>query len=494
MDNLGEDRSEIAFFDVETTVPSRPGQGFAILEFGAILVCPRKLEELRSYSTLVRPINPSLISSLSVRCNGITQEAVASAPTFSEIADTVYDVLHGRIWAGHNILRFDCPRIREAFTEIGKSPPEPKGTIDSLALLTQRFGRRAGDMKMASLANYFGLGKQIHRSLDDVRMNLEVVKYCATVLFLESSLPETFPEKSWVSPNATTRSRRNGQSPPEGTSLNLNTPSSSSKSENIADSGSEGKHQILSLVTSSTPQDPFDMATLDNEVNTVSLQPDVCTEERPLPESHEMPSTASDPEGCKDSGRFLDPNNISIPSVTASLVPLFHGGQKMILLHENIALQLFCPQLKVRFGINSKFVDHAGRPRLNFVVDAPPSLCRVLDACDGVAQKLFVDSGSNSHWRNVVIRKDGFAHNPTVRLHIPIVVIENNSQYATEMYQKGPSGCMQKLSFSKVDVSELNAFFSTGDFVDACLSLAPYDYQLSAGIRLVAKKLIFHNK
>uniref|UniRef100_A0A2P2JIR8 Uncharacterized protein MANES_14G081400 n=1 Tax=Rhizophora mucronata TaxID=61149 RepID=A0A2P2JIR8_RHIMU len=186
MDNLGEDRSEIAFFDVETTVPSRPGQGFAILEFGAILVCPRKLEELRSYSTLVRPINPSLISSLSVRCNGITQEAVASAPTFSEIADTVYDVLHGRIWAGHNILRFDCPRIREAFTEIGKSPPEPKGTIDSLALLTQRFGRRAGDMKMASLANYFGLGKQIHRSLDDVRMNLEVVKYCATVLFLVS--------------------------------------------------------------------------------------------------------------------------------------------------------------------------------------------------------------------------------------------------------------------------------------------------------------------
>lgn len=56
--------------------------------------------------------------------------------------------LVGRIWAGHNILKFDCPRIREAFAEIGRDPPEPKGTIDSLVLLTQRFGRRAGDMKV----------------------------------------------------------------------------------------------------------------------------------------------------------------------------------------------------------------------------------------------------------------------------------------------------------------------------------------------------------
>ncbi|KAJ0571373.1 putative ribonuclease H-like superfamily, exonuclease, RNase T/DNA polymerase III [Helianthus annuus] len=168
------DRPEIAFFDLETTVPTRPGQGFAILEFGSILVCPRKLVELESYETLVKPHDLSLISTLSVRANGITPDAVVSAPSFSDIADKVYDILHviescvclmmlGRIWAGHNIVRFDCVRLRDAFAQINRPPPEPKGTIDSLALLTQRFGRRAGDMKMASLANYFGLGKQSHR-------------------------------------------------------------------------------------------------------------------------------------------------------------------------------------------------------------------------------------------------------------------------------------------------------------------------------------------
>lgn len=181
---------EIAFFDVETSVPQLAGQGFALLEFGAIVVCPRRLVEVACYATLVRPADLGVVSADTVRCNGITRDAVAGAPHFRDVADAVYDVLHGRVWAGHNIKRFDSERIREAFAEIGRPPPEPKGLIDTLPLLTQWFGKRAGDMKMASLANYFGLGRQMHRSLDDVRMNLEVLKCSATVLFLEASLPE----------------------------------------------------------------------------------------------------------------------------------------------------------------------------------------------------------------------------------------------------------------------------------------------------------------
>ena len=91
MGSSSEDRFEIAFFDVETT---GPGQGRAILEFGAILVCPRTAVELDWYSTLVRPADLSSLSSLN-RSNGITYDALLSAPTFLHIADRVYELLHG---------------------------------------------------------------------------------------------------------------------------------------------------------------------------------------------------------------------------------------------------------------------------------------------------------------------------------------------------------------------------------------------------------------
>ncbi|KAL2243085.1 UNVERIFIED_CONTAM: Protein NEN1 [Sesamum indicum] len=463
-----DDRSEIAFFDVETTVPFRPGQGFAILEFGAVLVCPRKLVELRSYSTLVRPADLSLISSLSVRCNGITKDAVVAAPTFADIADVVYDLLHGRIWAGHNILRFDCARIREAFADINRPAPEPKGTIDSLALLTQKFGRRAGDMKMASLATYFGLGQQTHRSLDDVRMNIEVLKYCATVLFLESSLPDIFTENSWVSPNATTRSRSNGINSMEQTGQNESTESTSVKVETHpvsapSDNMMEEDHSMRSPVTPKT-------------------------EEQTGSTSQEC-STSLGYERSYSCGDFLEPDDISISSISVSLAAFYRGTQKIQILYQNCPLQLQCTCLKVRFGISTKFVDHAGRPRLSFVVDASPSLCRILDTTDSLAKRLSVDSGSSSEWRPTVTRKPGYYNSPTVRLHLPTVADGEITRWATEIYHKD-SSATQRLVFSRFDIVELDSLLTPGNLMDAYFSLDAYDYQQNAGIRLVAKKLI----
>ncbi|CAI9753846.1 unnamed protein product [Fraxinus pennsylvanica] len=504
MVGTSEDRSEIAFFDVETTVPTRSGQGFAILEFGAILVCPRKLVELQSFSTLVRPADLSRISTLSVRCYGITKEAVISAPSFMDIADIVYDILHGRIWAGHNILRFDCARIREAFAEINRPAPEPKGTIDSLAVLTQKFGRRAGDMKMATLATYFGLGQQTHRSLDDVRMNLEVLKYCATVLFLESSLPDILTDKSWVSPNATTRSRRKVENSVERASKNVNTPSSSFSVEIHSTSQTSDEmeeiHPILSPVMPNTGKvtgdliesisarsDPFNLAALSDEM----IKDPLMEEEKSLSTEQSFTASASGgSNGCTD---FLEADNVSIPSLNVTSVPFYCGSQKIQVLHKNFPLQVLCRHLKVRFGISTKFFDHTVRPRLSFVVNAPPSLCQVLDTCDNLAQKLSVDSGSCSEWRSVVTRKPGFDNYPTVRLHLPTVADGDDIRCITEIYRKD-SSATQRLVFSRFDNVELESLFTPGNLVDAYFSLDAYDYQQNAGIRAVARKLIIYAK
>lgn len=147
--------TEIVFFDLETNVPKRIGEKFWVLEFGAIVVCPRKLVELDSYVTLIRPGDLSVVALRPGRCGAITRQAVSSAPSFEEVADKIFEILDGRVWAGHNIQRFDCVRIREAFAGIGKPAPVPVGMIDSLGVLTQKFGRRAGNMKVRLLESLY---------------------------------------------------------------------------------------------------------------------------------------------------------------------------------------------------------------------------------------------------------------------------------------------------------------------------------------------------
>ncbi|KAL9264251.1 NEN1-like protein, partial [Drosera capensis] len=196
-------------------------------------------------------------------------------------------------------------------------------------------------------------------------------------------------------------------------------------------------------------------------------------------------------EGCSSSCAFFAPDDLFIPAISASLVPFYCGSQRIQILHDNIILKLHCTHLKVRFGISTKFVDHAGRPKLSFVVDGPPKVCDVLDECDRVAQRLFLQSSSTSDWRPLVTRKNGYWNFPTIRIRIPTLVTGEGASYATEIYQKeAVSGAEQKLSFSRFHAAELDALFTPGKFIDAFISLDPFDYQQNAGIRLVAEKVV----
>jgi DNA polymerase III epsilon subunit-like protein len=171
---------ELVFFDLETTFPP----AVEIIEFGAVVLDKDGLYEKESYSTLIWS---GRVDNRSIECNGITPEILAGAPTFADVAGKIYEILNGRIWAGHNIKQFDIPKLISAFGGLCKPAPVPLTTIDTYRLLQRTFGKRAGNMKLASLGSYFGLGKERHRAIEDIRMNIEVVKMCSTILFLEEN-------------------------------------------------------------------------------------------------------------------------------------------------------------------------------------------------------------------------------------------------------------------------------------------------------------------
>lgn len=94
-----------AIVDIETT-GSHPAQG-GITEIAIVLHNGTEVEG--RYETLVNPGYriPSYITYLT----GITNEAVAVAPGFSEVAENIYNLLSNRIFIAHNV-NFDYTFIR----------------------------------------------------------------------------------------------------------------------------------------------------------------------------------------------------------------------------------------------------------------------------------------------------------------------------------------------------------------------------------------------
>lgn len=213
----------------------------------------------------------------------------------------------------------------------------------------------------------------------------------------ESSLPDGLLVDNSVSPE-TTSSRRHLRA-------------SSSREGNTVTSSL----RLPSIGENSVAQpDPFNLSLLRNEVASGNnLQSDILMEEENQPSNSLVSESTSGHEG------FLAPDEISLQNIKAILVPFYHGSQvmKLKLLHGDSPLQnLYCSCLKIRFGINGKFLDNSGRRRLNFVVDLYPSLCRILEACDSKAQKLSVDSGSGSDWNPVVNPMKGFVNYANARI------------------------------------------------------------------------------
>jgi DNA polymerase III subunit epsilon len=160
--------------DVETTGGS-PDQGHRVIEIGIVRVVGGRITE--RYSTLVDP--GRRISGMITSLTGITNEMVAGAPRFDEVAPRIVEEIGGRVFVGHN-ASFDW---RFVSAELERCMAL---RLDGRRLCTLRIARKMlphlPSRSLGALASYFGIEiDSHHRALDDAEATAKLLLH-----FLES--------------------------------------------------------------------------------------------------------------------------------------------------------------------------------------------------------------------------------------------------------------------------------------------------------------------
>jgi len=105
--------ARLAFIDLETT-----GANPVRDRITRISVLEAEGEQVSTWSTLVNPQRP--IPEFIQRLNGIRNEALVDAPTFSQVATELADRLHGRLFVAHH-ARFNYGFVKNEYRRLGKS-------------------------------------------------------------------------------------------------------------------------------------------------------------------------------------------------------------------------------------------------------------------------------------------------------------------------------------------------------------------------------------
>jgi len=152
-------RLRYAVIDVETT--GLPPPSHRITEVAAVLVEQGKVTD--DFSSLVNPGVP--IPRRIVRMTGITNELVADAPPFEDIADPIVELLGRRVLVAHN-GSFDINFLNAELDRVSGM------RLANTTLCTVRMARKLvpglDSYRLGSLADYFGVEiVDRHRALGD---------------------------------------------------------------------------------------------------------------------------------------------------------------------------------------------------------------------------------------------------------------------------------------------------------------------------------------
>lgn len=155
-----------AVIDVETTGGTAGTD--RVTEIG--LVKLQYGREIERYSTLINPLRriPSFIS----RLTGITDQMVATAPAFSDIAAELWQQLQGCIFVAHNV-RFDYGFVRAEFARCGYvlKLPQLCTVVES-----RRYFPGLASYSLGNLAAHFSIElRQHHRALADAAAAAELL-------------------------------------------------------------------------------------------------------------------------------------------------------------------------------------------------------------------------------------------------------------------------------------------------------------------------------
>lgn len=164
-----------AIIDVETTGGAARYE--RITEIAIVLHDGEKVTE--TFSTLLNPERsiPWSITQLT----GISDEMVAHAPRFFEVAKQIVELTEGAVFVAHNVS-FDFNFIREEFARLGY-------TYSRQQLCTVRMARKAfpglPSYSLSNLKRHFGIASErSHRALDDT---LATVQLFEQILAAQSS-------------------------------------------------------------------------------------------------------------------------------------------------------------------------------------------------------------------------------------------------------------------------------------------------------------------
>jgi DNA polymerase-3 subunit epsilon len=157
---LSLDEIPLAFVDVETT-GLRPAWGDRVVEIAVLRTLCGDVEA--QYSQLVNPQRPMSPGAFAV--NHISDDMLADAPLFAEVAEQVLSLLDGAVLVGHN-TPFDLGFLASELGHVGLSMPKVVA-LDTLPLARSIYP--LGSYSLGSICRALGIDSDLdaHRALAD---------------------------------------------------------------------------------------------------------------------------------------------------------------------------------------------------------------------------------------------------------------------------------------------------------------------------------------